>query len=91
MSEAIAWAVSSDPTTRSQILEWACGLGPQTATAAGVSSLDICRDALETGSQQVLQYAQRQTLMTLRGLTDVIRGVAAAGSPSAIVIVSTGM
>jgi VWFA-related protein len=79
VTDAVAWQAGGT-AGRQQIMERACGM-----------NTSDCQGDLDASAGEIAHYAQRQTMIQLQGLINVLRSVDLEGTPSAIVVVSSGM
>lgn len=81
VTDALTWE-RGDRTGRQQIMDRSC---------MAVREASGCSESLDGSAVQILQFARRQTLISLQGLTGVVRSASLDGAPSSIVVVTTGL
>jgi len=81
VSEALGWA-SGDKMSRDRITQTFCST---------LTALATCETELDRSAADVLNYARRQSVNTIRGLEAVMRASSSDGSAVAIVLISTGV
>jgi VWFA-related protein len=86
LSEAIATVEHSDATLRAQLFLRECG-------GALMSPVDVarCEIEVEQEASEIVNHQRLQTQMSLRGMREVLKSLAALEGPKSVILISEGL